>query len=404
MTYTSIGSLTACCWLLAGGIVSGADWPQWRGPHRNGQSATRMALPNEPRFEEVWKTNVGIGFSSTAIVDDRVYTLGNRDNRDTIWCLDAGTGAVVWTREYEAALDPNLFEGGPTATPTVADGKVYTISRRGDVYCLAADTGQVLWHVNIVAKLNWNVPTWGFSGSPLVWEDRLLLNAGSHGLCLDASTGDILWSSDNSEDAGYSSPLIVQHDQKPLVLLLSAKSLHAVDARTGALCWSLPWITRYGINAADPIVIDHQHVLISSGYSKGTALVQYDDSAAELLWRSRSLRNQMAPGVVLDGHAFAIDGDDGSATELVCMQARTGDVTWRAGGFGSATLIAVGNRLCLLSQSGELVLADADVRTFEVVARQKIGEGKFWTPPAYALESFFIRNAQGDLFRIRISP
>src|SRR5690606_32713262 len=132
-------------------------------------------------FEKQWHAEIGTGFSSIAVSNGRVLTAGNIDDKDIIWCLDARDGAVIWKHEYAAPLDPNLFEGGPTATPTVGDGHVYAISRRGDVFCLDVNTGEPRWTFQVVEKLRLNVPSWGFSGSPLLIDNRVVLNVGSHG-------------------------------------------------------------------------------------------------------------------------------------------------------------------------------------------------------------------------------
>src|SRR5436305_11171278 len=121
-----------------------ADWPQWRGPNRDGVSSEEVKWPaNGPRI--VWKTAVGIGFSAVSVSHGRVYTMGNEAEKDTIWCLDAANGKPVWQHSYDSALNPQYYEGGPGATPTVHEGRVFTISKWGDVFCLDAEKGRVIW-------------------------------------------------------------------------------------------------------------------------------------------------------------------------------------------------------------------------------------------------------------------
>jgi outer membrane protein assembly factor BamB len=387
--------------LIGGGQspTRGADWPQWRGPNRNGTVDGK--LPGEElAFDTRWTAEVGTGFSSIAIAGERIFTTGNRDGEETLWCLDAANGQSVWTFKYSAPLDPNLFEGGPTATPTVISGKVYAISRPGEIFCLLAETGEVVWRTTIPEDIKQNSPSWGYAGSPLVLGNTVLFNAGSHGLCLDAQSGEVIWSSGGEEQAGYTSPLLVQPEAVPLVLLESEKTLTAVDPGTGAVRWSYPWITRYGINAADPLLLGDHHLLVSSGYGKGTALLEFGPGAAEERWRVRNLKTQMSPGVVVEDLVFATDGDAGQNPHLVCLDPSDGSLRWKQSGLGSASLIAVGDQLLVLSDEGELLVAQARAEGFEPTSRQKILSGKCWTPPAYKNGLFCARNAAGTLIAV----
>ncbi|MCA9000021.1 MAG: PQQ-like beta-propeller repeat protein [Planctomycetaceae bacterium] len=396
-----LGLLLASLIILTPFFETAADWSQWRGPKRTGHS-TNTLPPANITFVEVWKTNVGTGFSSIVVADGHVITMGNADDVDTVVCLDERTGDVLWKHSYPEPLDPNLFEGGPTATPTIADDRVYAISRRGYVACLSADSGEVVWKRQIVEDHKVNVPSWGFSGSPLIFEDLVVLNAGAHGIALDKSTGETIWQSGNEEDAGYTSPIVVNIDETPLVLLLTGRSLNAVHPRTGEVAWNFVWVTRYGINAADPIPVAPGNVIVSSGYGKGTALVQYSADSAEQEWRVRELRNQMSPGVLLNGRLYAVDGDNGPDTKLVCLDPATGEATWTETGFGSASLMAVGEELLLLSDKGELAVAVPGEEGLAVRARHSILTGKCWTPFAYANNSVFARNASGDLVKVTL--
>jgi outer membrane protein assembly factor BamB len=348
---------------------------------------------------------VGTGFSSLAVAEGRLFTLGNAEDTQTLWCLDADTGAVRWSYSYPEPLDPNLFEGGPTSTPAVAGDAVYTFSRRGLVLCCDAATGQVRWQVDLPTTCGVSIPTWGFASSPVVVEDRVLLGAGRHGVALDRRTGKVLWQSDNEEDAAYATPVLAEWGGIPTALILSAKSLHAVEVRTGALRWEHRWVTRYGVNAADPLV-QGDSVWLSSGYAKGAALLRVAEggNAAVELFRTRELRNQMAPGVLIDGHVYAVDGDAGDECALKCLELTSGQVRWSQEGLGMATLIAVGTRLVVLSESGELLLAPATPEGFAPTARATVLTGKCWTPPAFAQGRLYCRNAAGEVVCLDLRP
>ena len=189
----------------------GADWFRWRGPNLDGISNETGWAANWPKDGPpvVWKASVGTGFSSMTVAGGRLYTMGNEDSVETVYCLDAATGAEIWTHSYECPLDDRFFEGGPTATPTADSGAVYTISRQGDLFCFDAQNGKVRWSKNIQRETGVRIPGWGFSASPLVHGDLLLLNAGDAGTALNKTTGKVVWTSGDGE-AGYTTPLPVR--------------------------------------------------------------------------------------------------------------------------------------------------------------------------------------------------
>src|SRR6266550_313517 len=154
------------------------DWPQWRGPNHNGISSETQWRDHWPPGGPpiLWKANVGVGFASFSVAKDRVYTTGNSDNRDTVFCFDATTGKEIWSHGYSADLGDKYFEGGTTGTPTVDGDRIFTLSRWGDVFCLDAATGKVVWTRNVQKETHMRIPTWGFAGSPMVFENLLLLN------------------------------------------------------------------------------------------------------------------------------------------------------------------------------------------------------------------------------------
>ena len=373
------------------------DWTQWRGPNRDGKIESKIHFTKSTQFKTEWTAEVGIGFSSMVVADVFLVTLGHADEQDKVTCLNALTGEKILEQSYVAALDPNLFEGGPTSTPAISEGKVYTISRKGLIHCFALKTGDIVWQYNIVKELKLNVPTWGFAGSPLIVGEQVIFNAGSHGLCLNSQSGELVWSSTNDVDAGYSSPLLVKTKQTPHVVFLNAKAVNAVDPSNGELIWSERWITRYGINAADPLVLNDHQLLVSSGYGKGTGLIEFDKDKSELVWRNRDVRIQMSPGVLVNDAIYAIDGDADEEPSLVCFDPQTGTPFWREEKFGAGTLLVVNSQILVLKETGELVVIESNQEKFEVVVAAKVSNGKCWTPPVMVGNHLYKRNALGKI-------
>jgi outer membrane protein assembly factor BamB len=374
------------------------DWPCYRGPARTGVVPAESLRTDwtGDRVPIAWRAQAGTGFSSVVVADGRAFTAGHSGDQDEISCFDAATGRLLWRQGYPAELDPNLFEGGPTATPTVDGGDLFTLGRQGLLICWDAATGREKWRVNVGEVCKLNVPGWGFAGSPVIHGDRLLLNAGSAGVALDRRSGDVLWQSDNSDDAGYATPLPVSLSGRPAVLFLSGKALHAVDPESGTQFWEHRWITRYGVNAADPLVQDDL-VWLSSGYAKGAALLRVTSSDATEVWRNRELRNQMSPGVLVAGKVYGVDGDENEDQRLKCLDFQSGEVHWAAEGVGAATLIACGDRLLILSGTGELIVASASPDGFQPLARRQVLTGKCWSPPALAHGRLYCRSAAGEV-------
>jgi outer membrane protein assembly factor BamB len=384
--------------LLSNISAQAADWPHWRGPDFNGHSKETEWSTDWPGGEPklAWKANVHTGFSSVAIADGSVYTLGNRDNLETIWCFDATTGQEKWKHEYECPLDPKFFEGGPTSTPTVDGGNVYTLSRSGHAFCLDATNGKLVWSRNVSKEDGMAAPTWGFSGSPLVLGNAVVLNVGAGGMALDKASGEILWKSDPSE-SGYSTPLPVERDGKSLVLMASAKGWIAVDPTDGKQLWNQRWITKYDVNAADPIVVGNS-VFISSGYGKGSALLEWaGKEAPKIVWENKNLRSQMNPAVLVDGYLYGIDDNAGDKNELRCLELTTGKIMWSQKGIGTGGIIVANGKLIVLSARGELIVAPVSPKGFEPVARAQVLGGKCWTVPVLANGRVYCRNAKGDL-------
>ncbi len=383
--------------------ILASEWQQWRGPARNGHAESAMVLSPSMAVTQKWEAAVGTGFSSFAYAKGHVYTAGNQDDQDSIWCLKAEDGSVVWKHSYPAPLDPNLFEGGPTATPTVVGDRVYVISRKGNLFCLSAQNGEVIWERTVSDEQKGNIPTWGYAGSALVLNDRVYYNVGSNGLCVNAQTGETIWESPANELPGYTSPLPVTQGERMLLLLETEKALKAVNPETGEVHWEHRWVTRYGINAADPILISDRRLLLTSGYQKGAVLLEFDHESAKEIWKTREIRSQMSPGVLIGDLVYAIDGDAGRSPRLVCAEAETGRIKWFANEVASGSVIAVGNQPAVLTEAGEFLVLPEKADTFSPLYRSQVLEGKCWTPMAYGDNMFFARNAEGRVVCLSVS-
>lgn len=345
-------------------------------------------------LRQVWRAEVGAGYSGAAVDGGRVYTMGNEAGRDVVRCLEADGGREVWKFEYGCALGANGYAGGPQATPAVHGGRVYTLSRDGHVHALDAATGANAWSVH-ASQFGASPPAWGFAGTPLVAGEVVVLNVGDAGLALRCADGRAAWSSSGG-GAGYAPavPLDVA-GQPPAVALFAAAGLRAVDLKTGAVRWTHAWPTGSGVNAAAPLVFDGK-VFISSGYDMGCALLDVSKGAPVELWRSKAMRNHFSTSVMAGGHIFGVDGNAGRRANLVCLQVASGKPAWTAPvGFGSVAL--AGGAVMLLDEGGTLGMLAADASAPKPLGTQQVVGGKCWTAPTVAGGRLYVRNESGDL-------
>jgi outer membrane protein assembly factor BamB len=384
--------------ILAPFATSALDWPRWRGPDANGiskETGWSTSWPAEGP-KQLWKANVGTGFSSMSVSGGRVYTTGNRDNRDTVYCFSADTGELIWKHTYAEELDPHYYEGGSSSTPTVDGDAVYTFSRKGELFRFDAATGKVVWIKNLAKEFGLKIPEWGFASSPLVEGNLLIVNAGSAGTALDKATGNAVWTSGKSS-AGYSSPVPFKVGQERFVALFLADSVAAFKITDGKELWRHKWKTSYDVNAADPIVSGDK-VFISSGYNRGCALLQIGGDRASVLWENKNMRNHFNSCVLLDGYLYGFD-----ESELKCLDLKTGAVKWTEHSLGKSALTAADGKLILQGERGQLVIAEASPAGFKPIARAQVLGGKCWTTPVLANGRIYCRNASGDLVCVDVS-
>jgi outer membrane protein assembly factor BamB len=384
----------------ASAVAEISEWPRWRGPDGNGiapdADVNPKALAGQPKI--AWKASLGTGFSSVAVAGSLVYGLGNADGTDTVFCLNAGTGRIVWKYSYRCAQGSYP---GPRATPTVHDGVVYTLSREGHLFALDAATGEVLWKKHLVNDLGIQPPGWDFAGSVVVAGDRLLLNAGRSGLALDRSTGATIWES-GAGPGGYATPVLAELAGRSSAVIFGERAAYGVDVADGTVRWSFPWVTGSDVNAADPVVFGDR-IFVASAYDKGCALYDVSGARPAVVWRNNAFNTHFSSFVSLGGYLYGIDGDARvpNGGVLRCLDVRTGKTAWSAPvGFGS--LIATRDHLVVLNSTGTIIVAEASSAGYRELARCSLPRNQYWTPPALAGGKLFVRNLTGDLFAIDV--
>jgi len=372
------------------------DWPQWRGPNLDGvstESSWASTWPQEgPKI--LWRAEVGVGFSSCSVADGRVYTMGNRDDTDTVWCFDAATGKVLWTHKYAS---PKGSYPGPRMTPTVDGDSVYTLGRWGDLYCLGAKDGKVRWYKNVAKEYGARQTKykWGFACSPLVLGKLLILDLGKV-LALEKESGKLVWSS-GDDYAGYSSPAVMTFGGKKYVTSFNAYGFVLVDAAGGKELARYKWKTEWLVNAATPIPVGDK-IFISSGYNHGCALLQVKGKELVPLYENKNMRNHCNSSVLYKGYLYGFDGQQGSRGRLVCLDFETGTVGWEKSGLRVGALMIAGGKIVAMLDKGDLLTAEASPDGYRELARAKVLKGKCWTYPVLSGGRIYCRsNVDGVL-------
>jgi outer membrane protein assembly factor BamB len=375
--------------------VAAVDWPQWRGPQRNGISSESGWLLRWPAGgpRRLWTAQVGEGFSSVAVQGGRVYTMGNAGNRDTVYCLAAGTGRVLWRYSYPC---PGGDQSGTRATPTVEANRVYTFSREGQAFCLNAASGARIWGRDLQRETGAPPPRWGFSGSPLVYDKLVIYNVGTSGAALDKVTGKLVWKS-GAGSAGYASPVAYAVGDRKGVAVFAGTSLVGVDPKSGRTLWQFPWQTDFEVNAADPI-FSGDTVFISSNYNRGCALIRLGRGARPTaVWENRNMRNHFNSCVLLGGYLYGNDQNT-----LKCLELRTGAERWQRRGMGKGGLIGVNGYLLVLTERGTLVLSRANPQQYTEQAHASVLRGTCWTQPVLANGLVYCRSHEGELICLEL--
>ena len=378
--------------------ATAADWPHWMGPKRDGVSTAKDWSADWPEdgLLQLWTTQIGIGFSSVSIVDGLLYAMGHADGKETVWCLNADTGAEVWSHSYAAELNANLYEGGPGATPTVDSDYVYTLSIDGRLLCLARKTGDVMWQNNLQKDLDVDLHEWGFDSSPLVLDEQLILQGGRL-VSYNKRSGKLNWRSEK-HTAGYGAVRAFAVGDEALLAHLDCDGLRINNSTDGSEVAFTPWKSPFRTNSTTPIVVDDQ-IYISSGYNVGCGLFRLQGNQLKEVYANKQMRNHFNNSILLDGYLYGFDGNSnlGRVVTLTCMKLETGEVMWKQQGLGCGSLMIADNKLLIQSEGGELVLAKAQANEYQELARSKFLTNRCWTVPLLLNGRIYGRNAKGTL-------
>lgn len=390
--------VVGCVILIAAGCVLAQDWPQWRGPNRDGKVTGFTAPQTWPKeLAQKWKVTVGTGDATPAFVGDKLYVFARQGEEEVTLCLNAADGREVWKDKYtaQAVTGAAARHPGPRSSPAVADGKVVTLGVGGVVSCLDAASGKLVWRKDPFPKVT---PKFFAATSPIIVDGKAIAHVGGAGngavIAFDLAGGDEKWKW-AAEGPDYGSPALMTVGGVKQIVTLSEKSIVGIAVADGKLLWQLPFAPQgMTYNAATPIV-DGQTV-IYEGKGRGTKAVrvekQGDGFAAKELWSNAELAPQFNTPVLRDGLLFGLT-DKGN---LYCINAQTGKTAWTdatargSGGFGA--IVDAGSCLMALPSNSELIVYKPSDKAYEEVAKIKVAETATYAHPVLAGNRLFVRD------------
>jgi outer membrane protein assembly factor BamB len=407
-----------------------AQWPQWRGPDRNGISLEKGWVAEWPKEgpKKLWSASVGTGCSCVVVANGKVYTMGNDGkpvkpapkpvpvvpaklddktpgakpadapaapavpppppapvDQDTIYCLNADTGEVVWKYSYVQPLEPSGFDGGPCSTPCIDGNRLYATNKRGRVFCLDADKGTVIWDSNPQEKVDKGVLWGGIAASPIIEGDTLFSGSTAY----EKATGKVKWTVKSG--CHWSSPMATTLDGKRVLLIFNEQGVSCIDFADGSQKWQFPWGCAQA--AADPILQGNELFLSSRNTGPAaseTALVKISLAGAELVWKNKNLMSYFHVRVLCDGMVLGCD-----EKELKCVDFKTGEIKWTGPGWARGQVAIAGDKL-LLMIGGKLIVGAVSATGFKELARLQVVGGGISVPPVLCGGRIYCRGSSGE--------
>ncbi len=387
---------TAAATVLAGIVLSAADWPQWRGPRRDGVAAETGLLKTWPAEGPplAWRASgAGNGYSSFAIAGGRLYTLGAKGPQEYVMAYDTATGKSIWEAPIGSRLSQDRGDG-PRGTPTIDGTRVYAIGGRGDLACVDLATGKKIWGVSFPGEFSASIPNWGYSESPLVVGDRVIVNAGGADasiVAFEKATGKVLWKS-GSDRAAYSSAVLHEANGIRQAIFFTATNALGVDVANGRILWTYDRANNRTANVSTP-VLRGDRVFISSDYGTGGGLLQLSPSGggigAKELYFTGDMRTHHNTAVLLGDHMYGFSGPI-----LTAMKFDDGTVAWKNRSVGKGSLVAAEGQLYLFSENGVVGLADAAPEEYRERGRFQIKAGNLptWSHPVVSNGRLYLRD------------
>jgi outer membrane protein assembly factor BamB len=402
------------------------DWPQWMGPGRDNVWREDGIVEKFPQGgpKVLWRVPVAGGYAGPAVADGKVFVcdyvsaddvkVANFERKEftgteRVMCLDEATGKELWKHEYPVKYTIS-YPAGPRCTPSVHNGKVYTLGAEGHLFCFEADSGKIVWQKDFNSEYDTKAALWGYASHPLVDGDKLICvvgGEGTHTVAFNLETGKEIWHNFNSPEQGYSPPTIIEAAGVRQLISCKPNGVTSSDPETGKEYWSVPYNATSGSIIMSPVKSgDYLYV---GGYSDQSLMLKLatDKPAAEIVWGNERTQGVSPVNVqpIVDGDV--IYGVDQSGN-LMAVAVPSGERLWettapiseRPANSGTAFIVRQGDRYWLFNDSGYLLIAKLSPEKYEEIDRAKIidptnnafGRDVVWCMPAFANKKLFVRN------------
>jgi len=398
--------LLAC--LIVTGIApalvgAAADWPQLLGPERNGVYTGVKLASSWPAGgpKKVWEKSVGEGFAGPVVAGGTVILFHRIAKEEIVEALDARTGATRWRSAYATAYRDDFgFDEGPRAVPVVANGRVYTFGAEGQLQALDLATGRRVWNVDTMRRFSVRKGFFGAAGSPLVENGRVIANLGGRDgdkgagiVAFNADTGAVMWTATDHE-ASYSSPVSAVFGGRRHAVFFTRNGLVGLDPATGAILFQRPWRSRLAasVNAATPLVIGDL-IFVSATYGTGATVLRVNGNQLTELWSGDEvMSNHYATSVYANGYLYGFHGRQEFNPSFRAVELTTGKVQWNVDKFRAGSVMLAGDRLLILRETGELILAAATPQAYRPLAQAQILPATARSLPALSDGFLYARN------------
>jgi outer membrane protein assembly factor BamB len=402
-------------------LAQAEDWPQWRGPNRDGvwnESGVVKKFDSD-QIPVLWRKPISSGYSGPTVAEGRVYVtdrVAEPKQIERVHCFDAATGDAAWSYEYDCPYEQISYEAGPRASVSIDDGRAYSLGSMGHLFCFDAKSGDVLWQHDLSAeyKIRFNELIWGVSASPLVEGDLLIVQVGGPGACLVAfnkEDGKEVWRALDDRPS-YAAPIVIEQAGEPVLVCWTGDSVSGLAPETGKLLWGLPFTPRKMVLAVSTPVVDKNRLFVTAFYDGSLMMELAEDKPAAIsLWRRRGRSEQQTDALhsiistpYLEGdYVYGVD----SYGQLRCLDAKTGDRIWENATataqerWGTIHMVRNDKDIWMFNELGQLIISRLSPQGYEEISRTQLiaptsvqlpQRPVCWSHPAYANKHVFARN------------
>ena len=392
-------NLIAALLMLSAGITLSAQWPQWRGPNRDGVIAAAHVPSSWPaKLTPQWTQKVGEGYSTPVVADGRVFVHSREEPDEVVTALDVVTGKAVWTARYPSSFNKNKYaknmSKGPFSTPLVANGLVYTLGTSAVLSAFDVKTGALRWRKDWSREIDTSKLFTGTAMSPIIDSGLLIVHVGDDGggafRAFDPATGAEKWSLPG-HGPGYASPVVTTLGGVRHIVTMTDKAVVGVAVADGRLLWQIPFPDEWNENIVTPVISGD--MLIVSGTRKGTFGYRIGPKGPAQAWHNTDVPMYMSSPVVDGGLVYGFSSK--RKGQLFCLDAKTGLVKWTTEGRGgqNAALQNAGANLLVLTTDGDLIVAKRNPDKYEELQRYKVGDTPTWAQPVLLKDAVIVRTA-----------